>query len=196
MAGAYATTGVVWSFTTPILAGVASNPNPANGAAGVALNPTLSWTAGANTASHQIYFGANSNAVVNATTNAPEFKGVLAGASFAPGVLASSGRFYWRADELAGTYVTAGPVWTFATFVSGTNSFPLGGGLGTGDSFVISFPSQVGQTYRVERSESLSPAAWSSVADNMPGTGASIQVPDTAVSLQAQRFYRVVILSP
>jgi hypothetical protein len=196
MAGAYATTGVVWSFTTPILAGVASNPNPANRAAGVALNPTLSWTAGANATSHQLYFGANSNAVVNATTNAPEFKGVLAGASFAPGVLASSGRFYWRADELAGTYVTAGPVWTFSTVVSGANSFPLGGGLGTGDTFVISFPSQVGQTYRVERSESLSPAAWSSVADNVPGTGASIQVPDTAVSLQAQRFYRVVILSP
>jgi hypothetical protein len=196
MAGAYATTGVVWSFTTPILAGVASNPNPINGAAGVALNPTLSWTAGANATSHQLYFGANSNAVVNATTNAPEFKGVLAGASFAPGVLASSGRFYWRADELAGTYVTTGPVWTFATMVSSTNTFPLGGELGTGDTFVISFPSQVGQTYRVERSESLSPASWLPVADNVPGTGAPIQVTDTGMSLQAQRFYRVVILSP
>ena len=97
---------------------------------------------------------------------------------------------------MAGTYVTTGPVWTFATVVSATNTFPLEGGLGTGDTFVISFPSQVGQTYRVERSESLSPASWSSVADNLPGTGAPIQIPDTAVSLQAQRFYRVVILSP
>jgi hypothetical protein len=196
MAGAYATTGAVWSFTTPVLAGVASGPNPANGASGVPVSASLTWTAGANTTSHQLYFGANSNAVANATSNAPEFKGTLAGASFAPGVLAASGRFYWRVDEVAGAYVTAGPVWTFATVVSGTNSFPLGGGLGTGDTFVVSFPSQVGQTYRVERSESLSPASWSPVADNVPGTDAPIQISDSDVSLQAQRFYLVIILPP
>jgi hypothetical protein len=61
---------------------------------------------------------------------------------------------------------------------------------------VISFPSQVGQTYRVERSAGLSPASWSPVADNVPGTGASILIPDAGASLQAQRFYRVVILPP
>ena len=109
---------------------------------------------------------------------------------------ASSGRFYWRVDEMAGAYVTTGPVWTFATTVSGTATFPLGGSLGSGDAFVIRFPSQVGQTYRVERSASLSPAYWSPVADNVPGTGAAIQIPDSGASLQAQRFYRVIILSP
>jgi hypothetical protein len=196
MAGAYATTGAVWMFTTPLLAGPASNPNPSNGSFDVLVATSLSWAPGSNATSHRVYLGASSNAVANATTNSPEFKGDFAGASFAPGVLASSGRFYWRVDEMAGTYVTTGPIWTFATAVSGTNTFPLGGGLGSGDTFVISFPSQVGQTYRVERSESLSPASWSPVADNVPGTDAPIQITDTDVSLQTQRFYRVVILGP
>ena len=179
-----------------VLVGPASNPNPASGATGVASHTSLSWEAGTNATWHRVYFGTSSNVVANATTNAPEFKGDLAGASFAPGVLAASGRFCWRVDELAGTCVVTGPVWTFATTVSATNTFPLEAGLGSGDTFVISFPSQVGQTYRVERSASLSPAAWAPVADHEPGTGAAIQIPDPGVSPHAQRFYRVVILSP
>jgi hypothetical protein len=179
-----------------ILVGPASNPNPASGATGVVVNPSLSWKVGTNAVWHRVFFGANSNAVVNATANAHEFKGEFTDTSFAPGVLAPSGRFYWRVDERCGTSVTAGPLWTFATTVSGASRFPLGGGLGSGETFMISFPSQIGQTYRVERSESLSPASWSPVADNEPGTGAPIQVTDTRVSPQGQRFYRVVILSP
>ena len=179
-----------------IVAGPASNPNPVSGATSVAVNTSLNWTGGANATSHRLYFGASSNAIASATTNAPEFKGTLAGTSFAPGLLASSGRFYWRVDEIAGAYVTNGPVWTFATTVSGTNTLPLSGSLGSGETFVIGFPGQVGQTYRVERSESLSPAAWSPVADNVPGTGIPIQVADIRVSPQGQRFYRVVILAP
>ena len=143
-----------------------------------------------------MYFGTSSNAVVNATTNSPEFKGAIAAASFTPGLLASSGRFYWRVDEMAGAYVAAGSVWTFTTVVGSTGTFPLGYGLGSGDTFVISFPSQVGQTYRVERSASLSPASWFPVADNVPGTSATIQISDTGLPLQAQRYYRAVILSP
>jgi hypothetical protein len=37
--------------------GLAEDPNPANGAANVALDKVLSWTAGPNTASHDVYFG-------------------------------------------------------------------------------------------------------------------------------------------
>jgi hypothetical protein len=178
------------------LVGPASSPNPASGAANVAVNTSLSWKAGTNATLHRVYFGTSSNAVMNSTTNAPEFKGALPGPSFTPGVLAASGRFYWRVDEMAGAFITPGPVWTFATVVSGTGTFPLGCGLGSGDTFVISFPNQVGQTYRVERSASLSPASWSPVADNVPGSGATIQIPDAGLSLQAQRYYRAVILSP
>src|SRR5664279_4792469 len=89
------------------MVGPASSPNPASGAAGVAVNTSLSWKAGTNATLHRLYFGTSSNAVMNATTNSPEFKGALAGASFAPGVLAGSGRFYWRVDEMAGANVTA-----------------------------------------------------------------------------------------
>ena len=196
MAGAYASTGAVWSFTTPILAGLASNPNPANGASGVAVNATLSWTAGAYATSHGVYFGAISNSVLNATTNAPEFKGNLAAANYAPGLLASSGRFYWRVDEMAGANVTTGPVWTFATVIDSAARVQIGGAMANGTNFVVSFPSQIGQTYRVERTESLSPASWSTVADNLFGTGNPIQIIDIGVSVQTHRFYRVVLRSP
>jgi hypothetical protein len=178
------------------LVGPASNPNPGNGATGVATNTSLSWTAGTNASVHRVYFGANSNAVASASTNAPEYKGTLATTNYGPGVLASSGRFYWRVDEPAGTNLTTGAIWTFATAVSSAGAFPLGGTLGSGDAFSISFPSQIGQIYRVERSPSLNPASWSPAADNVPGTGAAIMIPDAGASSQRQRFYRVVILPP
>jgi hypothetical protein len=99
-------------------------------------------------------------------------------------------------DELAGTDATPGSVWTFATVVDPNATFPLAGTLGGSDSFVITFPSLAGQTYRLERSDSLSPTAWQTVADNVPGTGDPIPITDTAASLQMQRFYRVLLLPP
>jgi len=173
----------------------ASNPAPANGATGAVVNTSLSWKAGTNAVWHQVYFGASSNAVAHAATNAAEFKGEFTGASFAPGPLAPSGRFYWRVDERCGTSITAGPVWTFATTVSGTGTFPLTGNLGGGDTFVLSFPGRAGQTYRVERSDSLGAVSWVLVADVAAGTDGRLQVPDTG-GLPKQRFYRVRVLSP
>jgi hypothetical protein len=72
----------------------------------------------------------------------------------------------------------------------------LAGTLGGSDSFVITFPSLVGQTYRVQISDSLSPASWATVADDVAGTGDAISITDPGVSLQAQRFYRVLVLAP
>ncbi len=178
------------------LAGPAGNPNPASGATGVATNTSLSWRAGTNASAHRLFFGVNSNAVASATTNSPEFKGTLAATNYTPGALAASGRFYWRVDELAGVNPTAGSVWTFATAVDLTARFPVAGTLNLNGLFVISFPSQVGQTYRVERSDSLSPASWSAVADNVPGTGSAILILDSGMELQLQRFYRALILLP
>jgi hypothetical protein len=162
----------------------------------VALDTLLSWTAGGNATSHRVYFGANSNAVMNATTNMPEFQGSLTGTTYGPGTLASSGRFYWRVDELVGTDNTPGSVWTFATMVDANATFALAGALGGSDSIVSTFPSLVGQTYRVQRSDSLSPAFWSTVADGVAGTGDAISIADPGVSLQRQRFYRVLLLAP
>jgi hypothetical protein len=86
-------------------------------------------------------------------------------------------------------------VWTFATAVNPANKPVIGGGI-NGGNFAISFPSQIGQTYRVERSDSLSPANWQTVSNNIPGTGGLIQIPDATSGSSAQRFYRTIILSP
>src|SRR5205085_1668398 len=56
--GSGTTTGTVWSFTTLPLPGAAGAPSPANAATGVSISATLSWTAGSNTASHNVNFGA------------------------------------------------------------------------------------------------------------------------------------------
>jgi hypothetical protein len=200
--------GTTFTYTAPVqsitlfalpaaaVAGPASNPNPANGATGVVTNTSLNWTAGANASVHAVYFGANSNAVAVATTNSPEFNGTFGSTSYAPGNLAPSGRFYWRVDEMAGASPTPGPVWTFATASSPGAAFPVAGGLGSNGAFVISFPSQLGQTYRVEWTASLSPSVWQTVADNVPGTRYPLSITDPSAPPPSQRFYRVTILPP
>ena len=102
----------------------------------------------------------------------------------------------FRADELLGTNATAGATWTFATAVNPNGRLPLGASLGGGDTFLITFPSQLGQTYRVERTDSLAPPDWQAITNNLPGTGEALAVPDTGVSTQTQRFYRALILPP
>ncbi|NOR67202.1 MAG: hypothetical protein GQ528_07585, partial [Woeseiaceae bacterium] len=64
--------GDVWSFTTP---GAAGSLQPANGAVDVQMNATLSWTAADNATSHELYFGADADAVKNATAASPEYIG-------------------------------------------------------------------------------------------------------------------------
>ena len=61
---------------------------------------------------------------------------------------------------------------------------------------MISFPSLMGQVYRVERTESLCPASWAAVAENVPGTGDTITIADPGRSLQIQGYYRVILLPP
>jgi hypothetical protein len=183
-------------FDAPVIAGPASNPNPTNGAYNVVYTPTLSWLAGSNATSHRVYFGYSSNAVTVAITNSMEYRGSFTSIGFAPGTLAPSGRFYWRVDELAGTNVTAGPTWTFATAINPSVPPQVTGVLMGANQVTIGFASYLGQTYRIARSDSLNPAAWTPVADGVVGTGSTIQISDTSVPLPAQRFYRLVLLSP
>jgi hypothetical protein len=190
----YSITTVV--LDAPLLAGAASNPSPTNGAYNIAVAPGLSWLAGSNTTSHRVYFGHNSNSVAVATTNSPEYQGNQPGASYTPAPLASTGRYYWRVDELTGTNATAGPTWTFATAAYPADAPRAAGAFTNSNSFVISFASRTGQTYRVERSDNLNPPAWTPVADGIAGTGNLIQVADAGASHAGPRFYRVLLLSP
>jgi len=110
------TKGVVWSFTTVVVPpGQISNPNPADGATDVALNATLSWTAGSGATSHDRYFGTDQTAVMNATTASPEFKGNTPNPNYNPGALTASTTYYWRIDEKNSAGTTTGVVTSFTT---------------------------------------------------------------------------------
>jgi hypothetical protein len=109
--------GEVWSFTTE---GAVGSPNPANGAVDVKQTPILTWVPGVFAASHQVYFGADEEAVRNADTGSPEYKGIKAldSETFDPGTLESDSTYYWRIDEVNDTNPDSpwkGNVWSFTT---------------------------------------------------------------------------------
>jgi len=109
--------GEVWSFTTE---GAVSGPNPANGDADVSATQILTWDAGAVAASHEVYFGADADAVKNATKSSPEYKGAkaLGEESYDPGTLMLNTAYYWRIDEVNAASTDspwAGNVWSFTT---------------------------------------------------------------------------------
>src|SRR6185437_12537956 len=85
---------------------------------------TLQWQPAGFAISNYLYFGINSNAVLNATTASPEF---LIGDAALPGAtntfdvnnLNSALTYYWRVDQLdvanGQTNLAKGPVWRFRT---------------------------------------------------------------------------------
>ena len=106
--------GDIWAFTTP---GAVGNPQPANGAADVPMTATLSWTAADNATSHELYFGADADAVKNATTVSPEYVGpkAIGAVSYDPGGLEWESGYAWRVDEVYPTGAVKGVVWSFTT---------------------------------------------------------------------------------
>jgi hypothetical protein len=107
--------GEVWSFTTP---GAVGNPQPVYGATDVPLNLILSWTPADSAASHELYLGTDKEAVRNADSSAPEYKGSksLGDESYDPGLLDAETTYYWRVDEVDGQgNVSTGPIWVFTT---------------------------------------------------------------------------------
>jgi hypothetical protein len=94
----------------------ASGPSPANRAVGVSQTATLSWGAGQAAASHELYFGTDPDAVENADTASPEYKGsrALGAESYDPGTLEWGASYYWRVDEIeADGTIRKGNVWRF-----------------------------------------------------------------------------------
>jgi len=109
--------GDVWSFTTQ---GAVGSPNPSNGAVDVTLTPVLTWSPGVYAASHQLYFGTDKDAVRNADTTSPEYKGTraLGSESYDPGKLQWYSTYYWRIDEVNNVNPDSpwtGNVWNFTT---------------------------------------------------------------------------------
>lgn len=92
----------------------AIKPSPPNDDEHWPNGSALSWTAPANAVSHQLYFGADSNAVAAATTASPQFKGNLTATSFPLPKLNSMRDYFWRVDEVdSAGKVTSGEVWRF-----------------------------------------------------------------------------------
>jgi len=63
----------------------------------------------------------------------------------------------------------------------------------SGDDIVALFPTSLGRTYRLERSDTLLAGSWVAVQDNIAGTGATLQVADSGAANVDRRFYRLVI---
>jgi hypothetical protein len=95
------------SAGTP-LPGQASSPSPSDGSRKI-RNPILTWTAGSDATSHDVYFGTDS------TPDSGELQGNQAGTSFDPGSLSGKTNYYWRIDEVNATGTTTGVVWQFKT---------------------------------------------------------------------------------
>jgi len=97
-------------------ASIANTPVPGNSDT---VNPgtdlVLSWTAGANALSHNVYYGTNSADVTAATVEDPRgvYMGNQTAATFAAGPLEFSKRYYWRIDEVGAANVAVGDVWSF-----------------------------------------------------------------------------------
>jgi hypothetical protein len=110
--------GDVWGFE---VTGYPKNPNPAHLEEDVPfLNLTLSWTAGTDATSHDVYFSSNYANVDDANTSTSSvYRGnkavtyYLVPESTATGLTAGK-TYYWRIDECsAGNYVLKGKIWRF-----------------------------------------------------------------------------------
>jgi hypothetical protein len=92
-------------------------PVPANGETDVIDTPTLSWMAGEQAAQHQVFFGTDRDAVAAADTTTPViYKGTqpLADTNYAPtGPLEWDKTYYWKVNEVSGTDLWEGSVWSF-----------------------------------------------------------------------------------
>ena len=106
--------GDVWAFTTP---GAVGNAQPANGALDVPMIATLSWTPADTAASSDLYFGADADAVKNATKASPEYIGNRPSGSEShdPGKLALDTTYYWRVDAVYPAETVKGLLWSLAT---------------------------------------------------------------------------------
>jgi hypothetical protein len=92
----------------------ARQPQPADGATDVNPNVALSWRAGREAASHDLYFGSDEAAVAEGIATI----GTVGQPTYDPGPLSFGTTYYWRVDEVneaATPAVWAGPMWSFST---------------------------------------------------------------------------------
>ncbi len=100
--------GAVWSFTIPPK--TAYNPAPADRAKFVALDTSLSWSAGFGSKLHTAYFGDNFDDVNNAVGGLPQ-----SDTTYSLDTLEKDKTYYWRVDEFDAATTHKGDIWSFTT---------------------------------------------------------------------------------
>ena len=87
-------------------------------------------------------------------------------------------------------------------YIAGTNPNDSGNYLkvsqmqADGNDMLLSFGTVSGKTYRLERSDTLQAGSWTTVQDNITGTGYVVQIRDTGGAALHMRFYRIVASTP
>ncbi len=92
----------------------ASQPTPASGRKGVALDAIVTWKPGREAASHRVYFSTDQEAV----TSGDALVDTITNHAFDPGPLDLGRTYYWRIDEVneaATLSIRQGEVWSFST---------------------------------------------------------------------------------
>lgn len=112
-------------FSVPVLA---REPQPADGATGVSVATDLTWRPGREALSHEVYFGADANAVATGTIPTA----TQTERSYTPASLEFGITYYWKVDEVGETETYEGNLWSLTTqdyaifedFESYTNGSP------------------------------------------------------------------------
>ncbi len=92
----------------------ATRPRPAGGETGVPTDTALSWRAGREAAAHEIYLGADAEAVVEGKTPLD----AISDCRYVPAGLELGRTYYWRVDEVNEAKTVAlweGNLWEFST---------------------------------------------------------------------------------
>jgi len=94
----------------------AVDPSPSNQADNVISNAILRWRAGEFAETHDVYFGADPEAVLHATPDDSMYRGRQQANEYDPGRLGFNQTYYWRVDEVNGApdfTVFKGDLWSF-----------------------------------------------------------------------------------
>ncbi|MHC4367277.1 MAG: discoidin domain-containing protein, partial [Planctomycetota bacterium] len=114
----------------------ASDPGPANGATDVSRDVALSWMAAELASRHDLYLGADEQAVADADVSdvTGMYRGRLDADGYDPGRLEFGETYYWRVDEVNSppdSTVVKGDVWSFTIELF---AYPVGDIIATASS--------------------------------------------------------------
>ena len=170
---------------------------PLDFAIGINIGAKLTWIAGGPSYQHNVYIGTSSNAVVNATTNSPEFQGRLSTTNFMPALLQTNTTYFWRVDEISGTNIGTGVLWRFTSSSSfaATNPVPAIGQINVPVSQTLSWTPGASSGLLHDVYLGTSSSAVAAATTNSPLWQGRFPVPSfapgTALQTNTTYFWRV-----